>query len=290
MFQFTIQISKHSDVSDSLIRPVAVGLLEETNRIIAIDHSEKYTCKVLDLNSKECIYSFGSYGTGTGQFMYPVSISMMGSVVCVADFHRNVIVMLTSEGYFITEVDLNHISRNCNFLYTLQKPWSLSYSANSSSLYCAFMVTSRIIRLSPLLPFQITFGKGSLVQPLCVCVGKNEMICVLDKTTSIKCFQEDGVLVGTVNLMKICKWSSESLVKFVMDTKGHFIVCPSSLNTIIVFSPTGEQIFPVSCVQMQEFGLDSPLDICLDKKERTLVVSDTFNGRVQLFDYSITLL
>ena len=270
MFQFTIQISKHSDVSDSLIRPVAVGLLEETNRIIAIDHSEKYTCKVLDLNSKECIYSFGSYGTGTGQFMYPVSISMMGSVVCVADFHRNVIVMLTSEGYFITEVDLNHISRNCNFLYTLQKPWSLSYSANSSSLYCAFMVTSRIIKLSPLLPFQITFGKGSLVQPLCVCVGKNEMICVLDKTTSIKCFQEDGVLVGTVNLMKICKWSSESLVKFVMDTKGHFIVChPPSTQSLYSLPLENRYSQSLAC-RCKSLGWTAPLIFVWIKRKEHL--------------------
>ena len=287
MFQSTIRISKLSEVSDSLIRPVAVRLLEETDRIIAIDHNDKCICKVLDLNSKKCIYSFGSYGTRTGQFLYPVSISMIGCVLCVADFNRNVIVILTYDGYLVSEVDLNYFSRRSKFTNSLQKPWSLCYSTNSASLYAAFMVSNRVISLSSQLPFQITLGRGVLVQPLCVCVGENEIIFVLDKTTSIKYFQEDGTFIGNVMLIKIHDWCSESLVRFVIDTKGNYILCPSSINSIVVFSAAGQQIFPVSRVQMEEFAFDSPLDISLEQNGRKIVVSDTFNEKVQLFDYSI---
>ena len=283
MLQSNIRIRKRSEVSHSLIRPVAVRALEGTNIIIVIDHNEKCVCKMFDFSTKACSYSFGTYGSGTGEFKYPVSVCIIGSVLCIADYHRNVIIILTYEGYLVSEVDLNCFSRESKFS---DNPWSLSYSALSSNLYGASLLSNRIFTLSSQLPFQITFGKGVLVNPLCVCVGENEIIFVLDRTTNIKYFQEDGTFIGNIILIKIFDWCSESLVRFVIDKKGNFILCPSSLNSLVVFSPTGDQVFPASRAQTEELAFDNPMDVSLDQKGRILLVSDTFNEEVQLFDYS----
>ncbi|KAI6650968.1 hypothetical protein LOD99_5807 [Oopsacas minuta] len=250
----TVCISEKSKITDSLDCPGAVCLFEETNSIIAIERSGDPVCKVININTKDCIYSFGRYGTGSGRFCYPTSISLIGSVVCVADYRRNAIILFTIDGEYITEMDL------------LENPWSLCYSITTSNLYITCIFSNKVIILSSQLPYTLTLGKGKLVQPLCVRVNQQEIVFVLDKTTNITYFQEDGNILGNITLEKIDSWSSESLNRFVIDAKGNFILCPTSLNSIIVFSRSGKQIFPISHKQRHMFQFDNPLDIQLDSK------------------------
>lgn len=264
-------ISKLSDLTDTLITPSAACPLEDINRIVVIERHGKFACKVFDINTKECIYSFGSYQTG--EFRYPVSVCLIGSVVCVSDHWRMKIILFTDEGDFITDIHL------------LATPWTLCYSTRRSNLYVTSLFKNRVVRLSPELPYQLYIGKKTLFQPLCVCVNEQEMIFVLDKTTRITYFQEDGEVLGNISFEKLDPWCSESLATFVMDEKGNFILCPSKINSIVVFTGKGKQIFPKSNKQRKELNLDNPLHVYLDIRWAILLVCDTYHGRIQIFDY-----
>ena len=266
-----VNISKQSILTDTLVSPSAACPLEDINKIVAIERNGKFACKVFDVKTKECVYSFGNYQTG--QFSYPVSICLIGSGICIADYRRMAIVVFTNEGDFISEIHL------------LSNPWSLCYSNNSSNLYITFLFANKVLRISSELPYQRIIGKGILVQPLCVCVNQQEIIFVLDKTTMITYFQEDGDLLGNICFEKIDPWCSESLVTFVIDKNGNFIICPSSINSILVFTDKGKQIFPKSNKQRRELNFDNPLHIYLDFRWAILLVCDTYNGRIQIFDY-----
>ena len=266
-----VNISKQSELTDTLVSPSAACLLEDTNKIVAIERIGNFACKVFNINTNECVYSFGNYQTG--QFSYLVSICLIGSVVCVADYRRMVIMLFTNEGDCISEVHL------------LANPWSLCYSNNSLNLYITFLFTNKVMRISSELPYQLVIGKGILVQPLCVCVNEQEIIFVLDKTTKVTYFQEDGDILGNISFEKIDPWCSESLVTFVIDKKENFILCPSSINSILVFTGMGNQIFPKSNEQRRELNFDNPLHIHLDSRCAILLVCDTYNGRIQIFDY-----
>ena len=282
-----VRITKLKGVrNESLCSPHSVCLMEDCKRLAVIDRSAGKVCKTIDLTTNEPLFSFGDYGLGRGEFSYPIDVERIGSLLAVADYLRIVIVLFSLEGDFVSEVELSCFADLRTFSEDKLRPWSLSYSDLSSNLYGCFLLANAIFRFSSDKPCRYTFGRNVLKQPLGICVGGNENVFVIDKTTCVTRFQEDGGVLARIEFNKIDSWCSETIVRFALDLTGNFILCPSSLNLILVFSPKGEQLFPLGAKDRSIFSLDNPLDVTLSRSGALLAVSDTYHGVIELFNYS----
>ena len=232
----------------------------------------------------EKLRSFGSKGSGHGQFNAPrgVAVDDDGNML-VADTYNNRIQKLTIDGKFITAV--GKLGREP---LEFRSPLSIAFHPKSKKLYVVECHNYRIQILNPDLTFSSSFGsQGS---------GNGEFQCPWDVT----CDSTGNVYVADGGNHRIQVFTAEGrfLRKFGKQSRGNGeLNWPASIsidsgNVVYVTEHDSHRVSMLTCEGkfLTSFGTHGsgpgqftrPGGIALDKNG-VVYVSDSRNNRLQLF-------
>ena len=228
--------------------------------------------------SGEKLRSFGTHGSGKGQFDEPHGVAVDGEGnILVADTWNHRIQKFTAEGQFLTAVGTEG-SGPLQFSYS----WDI---AISDKVYVVDSGNHRVQVLNPDLTFSHTFGKkgsgmGQFQWPLGIACDSTGKVYVTDRDNyRIQVFTAEGKFL---RMFGHGMGELDFPVGIAIDTSG--IVYVSEGNNDCVSLLTSEGQFVTSLGRSGkgpgEFSL--PTGLALDSSG-VLYVCDNWNNRVQLF-------
>ena len=153
----------------------------------------------------------------------------------------------------------------------LSSPAALA--VQGEQLYCVEYENNRISVFSLDLNFIGIFGKGLLVQPICIKTA-NEFIFVSEMDGTIKHFSEEWKLTKVFKRNHIF---SSYVCCFCLDRNLNFFVCDRKRNTILVMSQDGKLIFSLNSTN---WSCGSPFAIEITRDER--LVCSLQNGEFSI--------
>jgi tripartite motif-containing protein 2/3/tripartite motif-containing protein 71 len=230
----------------------------------------------------EKLRSFGSYGSGEGQFECPRGVAVDNNdniLVADADNHR--IQKFSADGQFITAVGSCGINP-LQFRY----PTGIAIHPINKRVYVSDSSNRRVQILNSDLTAHSMFGsegsdKGQLYRPRGIAFDSKMNVYIGEerKNTHIQVFTADGERLRWLGDTKlncphdVCIDSKFNDIAYVCDTDNHQIYIFHSSGTLL-------HSFGIQGTSPGQFS--SPRGITIDKN-RLLYVSDYSNGRVQVF-------
>lgn len=226
----------------------------------------------------EVLFSFGSEGSGDGQFLHPFGIAVSNDVIYVSDVLRHMIQAFSLDGKFLKKYANEGVEPG-----QLADPTGMYYDHKAGHLYVADSANNRVqVFDKDLNPLQC-FGVGKLVSPRAIDFLETGDCVVLDEGETcihvfnsafekVKDFAKNGTDI-------INSWDLTSAIS------KHIIVSDDGVNAIKVFSLEGQLVCSFGGVGSEpgQFGSDSPTGICADKKDR-LYVCDKDNNCIKVFN------
>ncbi len=221
------------------------------------------------------VLSWGSFGTGNGQFRYPHNVvtDAYGNVY-VSDYWNNRIEKFDSNGHFLAAWGSSG-SGNGQF----NDPSGEAVDSGGN-LYVADSGNNRIQKFSPAGAWLANIGSGQLSGPDAVAVDSSGYIYAADTgNTRIAKFDSNGNMVAQWNNGNYgcdpAGWSCGYQfypTGLAVDATGHLYVSDSSTANVEVFTTSG--------VFVSQFGhFSNPQGIALDSSGNVFV-SDTGNNRI----------
>ena len=223
------------------------------------------SCISVFTTSGEKLRSFGTYGSGQGQFKDPlgVAVDLEGNIF-VADTGNNRIQKFTEEGQFLREVDC--------------RPNGIAFNTSTGKLYVSDYSKHRVMVMNSYLTFSSAFsGKGSAMGkfkcPQGITFDSIGNVFVVDRDNSrIQLFTAENKFLRIVekSLGKL-NWP----VGVAVNTEGVTFVSDCVDDSVSAFDHNGH--FMSSCG-----GFSYPSGLAVDDSG-VLYVCDTSSNRVLLF-------
>ena len=232
----------------------------------------------------EKVKSFGSCGSGNGQFSSPVGVAVdADDNILVADYSNRCILKFSSDGNFITAVG-KHVNKPLEFNCLV----GIGIHPHTNKVYVAEFSNHRIQILNPDLTFSSSFGclgsdNGQFQNPYDVAFDSTGNVYVADGGN-------DCILVFTAE--------SQFLRRFGKKGSGNGeLNCPSSIsidsdNVVYVTERDNNRVsvFTSEGMFLTSFGAEgsgpgqfiTPRGISVDKNG-VVYVTDVGNNRIQLF-------
>ena len=228
----------------------------------------------------EKLRSFGSQGSGQGQFRCPrgVAVDDDGNIL-VADSFNNRIQKFTSDGKFITAVG-SHGNGPLQF----GVPAGIAIHPINKRVYVSEGASRRVQILNPDLTSHNMFGSPGSAngcfsdnpRGLAFDSGQNVYISVTSKTR-IQVFTVAGEHLRWLGDKELnCPYDVS------IDANDTVYVCDTSNNQICIFSSSGAFLHSFGSKGTQPGQFNFPLGITVDKNS-LIYVSDYDNDRVQIF-------
>ena len=179
--------------------------------------------------SGEKLRSFGTHGSGQGQFKEPCGVAVDGEgKILVADTGNNCIQKFTEEGQFLRKVDCG--------------PTSIAFNTSNGKLYMSDYFKHRVIILNSDLTFSSAFGgrgnaKGKFESPQGIAFDSIGNVFVVDCINfRIQVFTAEG------NFLRIVEKSGEKLdwpISVAVSSEGVIFVSEHMGGCVSVFDHNG---------------------------------------------------
>ena len=231
--------------------------------------------------------SFGSKGSGQGQFYYPCAVAVDGGGnVLVADGKNHRIQKFTPEGKYITGVG-KHGTNPLEFDF----PVGIGIHPHTKNIYITENMNHRIQILNPDLTFNKTFGsygqgEGQFNEPKDVAFDSIGNVYVADNENHrIQVFTPDGQIRWHIRMEgKHCKDDIDLSYPSGISIDSNDVLYVSELYNycISVFDSKGELKKSFGTKGNEPGQFDDPRGIAVDKNG-SVYVSDHGNDRIQIF-------
>ena len=230
--------------------------------------------------SGEKLRSFGSCGSGQGQFSCPrgVAVDDDGNIL-VADAWNNRIQKFTEDGKFITAVGVEG-----NEPLQFQCPTGIAIHPVSKKMYVTDSSNHRVQILNPDLTSHSMFGsegsdKGQFCQPRGIAFDSEQNVHVTEyrSDTRVQVFSSSGDHL---------RWLGETKLNYprdvAIDSNDTIYICDTDKHQICIFNSKGELLRSFGTKGKLPGQFKLPFEIAVDKSG-LIYVSDLNNGRVQIF-------
>ena len=231
-------------------------------------------------NNGNFLFTFGTKGTGDGQFNAPVGIAVTSGSIYVVDNARNDIQKFDSTGKFVTKWG-GQGSNTGQFLL----PQGVAVDP-SGDVYVVDTGNSRIEKFDSSGKFLLSIGEsglgdGQFLSPRAITADSQGSIYVADSGgNKIEKFTEDGVFLKTFSASTGA--NLQTPLGMSVDSSGNIFVADSGSNRIVELDTNGH---PVTSWGSQGTGadfFDNPRATAVDSTGNVFVV-DTNNNRIQKF-------
>ena len=203
--------------------------------IIVADH-HGYSVQIFDAAGK-LNASFGTQGSGNGQFSHPLGVCEYEGIVFVGEYSGCRIQKMTKEGQFLSTFG-SRGSLNGQF----NQPWGCAIDKLNGKVYIADTGNNRVQVFNPDGMFsRIIGGGGSTPKPRAVALDPDGNVHVASYSASVmKVFSMDGHLIRKYGNGILNGPSGVAVDKF-----GYCIIGDWEYRAVFVFDPHGQHIHKI---------------------------------------------
>ena len=231
-------------------------------------------------NNGNFLFTFGTKGSGNGQFNAPIGIAIINDSIYVVDNARNDIQKFDSTGKFVTKWG-GPGDQEGNFLL----PQGMAVDP-SGDVYVVDTGHSRIEKFDSTGKFLLNIGQsglgdGQFLSPRAIATDSQGSIYVADSGENrIEKFTEDGVFLNSYGAS--AGTNLQTPLGISVDKSGNIFVADSGNNRIVELDTNGH---PITTWGSQGTGadfFDNPRATAVDSNGNVFVV-DSNNNRIQKF-------
>ena len=231
----------------------------------------------------ERIRSFGTAGSGNGQFLNPYGVAVdKEDNIYVVDNGNHRVQKFTSEGNFVAAVG----SRGSNHLQ-FSNPVGICFNKANNNLYVCDNCNHRIQVLSTDLTFKSSFGtqgngNGQLQHPYNAALDDaNNLYVTENRGHRVQVFTAEGrflrAFTNKANAEKLnSPWS------IAIDSSNTVYVSENGPHSVSVFTSQGDYITSFGKQGAEEGQFSSIYGLTVDRND-SIIVSEVGNGRLQIF-------
>ena len=234
--------------------------------------------------SGERLRSFGTCGSGQGQFNCPTGVAVEGdNNILVADCYNHRIQKFTSDGQFITAVGTLG-NGPLQFSY----PRGITVNSNDNKVYVADQNNHRVHVLNSDLTYSGTFGKkgsgkGQFYSPMGVACDSTGNVYVADyKNHRVQVFKAEGKFLRMFGWRGKGRGELEWPRGVTVDANDLVYVSDEYNNRVSVFTCEGQFVTSFGRKGAGKGEFDWPTGMAVDSSG-VVYVCDHKNNRVQLF-------
>ena len=232
----------------------------------------------------EKLRSFGTHGSGQGQFEYPHGVAVDGEGnILVTDGHNHRIQKFTIEGQFLAAVGTEG-SGPLQFSY----PTNISFNASNNKAYVMDYRNDRVQVLNSDLTFSSTFGKqgngkGHFDNPRGIACDSTGKVYVADTNNNrIQVFTAEGKFLRMFGRRGQGRGELVRPWCVTADTSGMVYVSEARNHRVSVFTSEGQFVTSFGRWGKRPGEFKFPLGLAVDNSG-VVYVCDRDNNRVQVF-------
>ena len=232
----------------------------------------------------EKVKSFGSLGSGNGQFSIPVGVAVdADDNILVADYINHHIQKFSSDGNFITAVG-KHGNKPLEF----NNPIGIGIHPHTRKVYVTEFSNHRIQILNPDLTFSSSFGSlgsdnGLFQCPYDVAFDSTGNVYVADNNNDcIQVFTAEGQFLRKFGKKGSGNGELNCPTSISIDSDNVVYVTEESSNRVSVFTSEGKFLTSFGAKGSGPGQFSSPQGISVDKNG-VVYVTEFGNNRIQLF-------
>ena len=266
---------------NGVCRPWGVAVNQQGEVVVTEDRGH---CVSIFSSSGEKIQSFGSHGTGHGQFNRPfnVAIDDDGNILITEhDNHR--IQMFTSDGRFIAAVGTKGSGQ-----LQFYNPTGIKINPQTKKVYVADQSNHRVQVLQPDLAFFSSFGSrgnrhGQLTNPNDIAFDSANNVYVTDWSNDrIQVFTKNGEYLRQIGMSGTGPGELKRPIMITIDSKDMILVTEYSNHRVSVFTSHGDYLTSFGSRGSGRGQFIDPHGIAVDNLGM-VYVCDYSNNRVQIF-------
>ena len=231
----------------------------------------------------EKIHTFGTAGSGNGQFNCPYGVAVDNDDnIYVADYNNHRVQKFTSAGNFVAAVG-GRGSNNLRF----SSPFGICFNKRKNNLYVCDPYNHRVQVLSTDLTFKNSFGSsgsanGQFQYPRYAAFDDANNLYVTDGCGDrVQVFTADGrflrAFTNKANGEKL-----KSPYAIAIDSSNTVYVSENGPHSVSVFTSQGDYITSFGSQGASEGQFNTIYGLSVDQSD-SIIVSDHNNGRLQIF-------
>ena len=234
--------------------------------------------------SGEKLRSFGTRGSGQGQFDIPYGVAVGGEGnILVADFRNDRIQKFTAEGQFLAAVGTKGsgpLQFSC--------PTDIAFNTSNNKVYVTDNWNHRVQVLNSDLTFSSTFGrqgsrKGQFIYPWGIACDSTGKVYVADTNNHrIQVFTAKGKFMRMFGRLGQGRGELIGPWCVAVDTSGMVYVSENGNHRVSVFTSDGQLVTSFGRKGKGPGEFSSPCGLAMDNSG-VVYVCDLFNNRVQVF-------
>lgn len=274
-------------------------------REIGIDSNNNYhVCdefhdriQVFDENGNY-MYQYGIKGSGQGQFSLPQGIAIKqsadGDRVYVCDTFNNRVQILDVQGNYIGQIGGTAGDGDYSFTYPrgvnidingdvyIADTFNHKIKVYNSSHVFQFSTSLNLVELEPCYPCQVLpLGDGRFI--------------LSDTGNSQLLLRTQNTVISHIGLQRTTNYAYSNVGGIATDSSGNFYVSDSLNHRIIKYNSSGTVVYKLGgnagaggpgSYGINYWQFTSPKQISYDKAYNRLLIADTGNSRIQVFNAS----
>ena len=250
---------------------------------VVVTECDRHCVSVFSPNGEK-LRSFGTRGSGQGQFKYPFGVAVDGEGnILVDDFNNNRIQKFTAEGQFLSAVGTKG-SGPLQFWY----PTGIAFNTSNNKVYVAGNSNHHVQVLNSDLTFSSTFGKqgsdkGQFNYPKGIACDSTGKVYVADTNNHrIQVFTAEGKFSRMFGRRGQGRGELDRPYCVAVDTSGIVYVSEIGNNRVSVFTSEGQFVTSFGSVGEGPGKFIDPHGLAVDNNG-VVYVCDCDNNRVQVF-------
>ena len=234
--------------------------------------------------SGEKLRSFGTKGSGQGQFNWPcgVTVDREGNIL-IADTYNNRIQKFTAEGRFLTAV-----GKSGNGTLQFRSPTDIAFNTINNKVYVVNNRNHLIQVLNSDLTFSSTFGKqgngkGQFTQPCGISCDSTGKVYVADTGNHrIQVFTAEGKFIRMFGRRGQGRGELARPHYVAVDSSGMVYVSEEDNHRVSVFTTEGQFVTSFGRKGAGPAEFNEPQGLAVDNSG-VVYVCDSINSRIQAF-------
>ena len=258
---------------------VAINQKEE----VVVTECDGHSVSVFSPNGEK-LRSFGTPGSGQGQFEYPCGVAVDGEGnILVADNNNHRILKFTAEDQFLSAVG----SKGSGPLQ-FRCPTDIAFNTSNNKVYVAGNWNHHVQVLNSDLTFSSTFGKkgngkGQFNKPLGIACDSTGKVYVADTNNHrIQVFTAEGKFLRMIGRCGQGRGELDRPCYVAVDTSGMVYVSEESNHRVSVFTSEGQFVTSFGRKGEGPGEFKGPRGLAVDNSG-VVYVCDRVNNRVQVF-------
>ena len=266
---------------DLLNKPWGIALNQSGEVVVT---SPGWNCVSVFSPCGDKLRSFGTEGSGQGQFMHPsgVAVDCEGNIL-VADSFNHRIQKFTAEGQFLTAVG----SKGCGPLQ-FNKVWDIAINTSNNKVYVVDTFNHHIQVLNSDFTFSNTFGeygrnKGEFNYPWAIAYDSTGNVYVADSANNrIQVFTSTGKFLRIFGSYGKGDGELNYPIGIALDVQDKVYVSESNNHRISVFTSESQFVTSFGSKGKRPGEFRDPRGLAVDSNG-VVYVCDISNCRLQLF-------